>query len=173
MRLQKTIRLARQVEDLVRQLQRHVHQVGGLAWSAVHLWSGGELLQDARWETLKHCRSPFLEQVSGLAADLRAVARQAHEDDREKRMMSWKDWLHTEYKVACNWSKGVDNEKNVMVQREGGTHAANAKQLHTLVEQAWIPIFKMHELGTRPTWSQFEAEFAPANAVSLNSLVKS
>ena len=67
--------------------------LGTVPWTAVHLWdkvrlSGAELLQDARWETLKHCRLPSLEQVCGLAADLRAEARQAHEDDREKRMMS-------------------------------------------------------------------------------------
>ena len=43
-----------------------------------------------------------------------------------------------------------------MVQREDGTHTANAEQVHALVEQAWMPIFKMHELGTRPTWEQFE-----------------
>ena len=46
-----------------------------------------------------------------------------------------------------------------MVQREGGTHTANAEQVHTLVEQAWMPIFKMRELGTRPTWEQFESSF--------------
>ena len=45
------------------------------------------------------------------------------------------------------------------VQREDGTHTANAKQVHAFVEQAWMPIFKMHERGTRPTWPQFEAEF--------------
>ena len=38
-------------------------------------------------------------------------------------------------------------------------HTANAEQVHALIEQAWIPIFKMHELGTQPTWSQFEAAF--------------
>ena len=56
-------------------------------------------------------------------------------------------------------AKGVDNEKIVIVQRDGGTHTANAEQAHELTEQAWIPIFKMHELGTQPTWSQFEAAF--------------
>ena len=45
------------------------------------------------------------------------------------------------------------------VQRDDGTHTANAEQVHALTEQAWIPIFKMHELGTQPTWSQFEAAF--------------
>ena len=43
-----------------------------------------------------------------------------------------------------------------MVQRKDGTHTANAEQVHALIEQAWIPIFEMHELGTRPTWQQFE-----------------
>ena len=46
-----------------------------------------------------------------------------------------------------------------MEQREDGTHTANAEQVHPLIEQAGIPIFKMHELGTRPTWRQFEASF--------------
>ena len=46
-----------------------------------------------------------------------------------------------------------------MVQREDGTHTANAKQVHALVEQAWVPVFKMQERGTRPFWSQFEAFF--------------
>ena len=125
-RTRRLLKLARQVEDLVRQLHRHVHQAGGLSvapWNAVHSWdkvrlSAAELLQDARWEIVKHCRLPSLEQVCRQAADLRAEARQAHEDDREK-----------------------------------------AKQVHTLVAQAWISIFKMNELGTRPTWSQLESEF--------------
>ena len=46
-----------------------------------------------------------------------------------------------------------------MVQRDDDTHTANAEQVHALIEQAWIPIFKMHELGTQPTWLQFEASF--------------
>ena len=94
-RTRKLLLLAREVEDLVRQLCTFITLValGTVPWSAVHLWdkvrlSGAELLQDARWETLKHCRLPSLEQVCGLAADLRAEARQAHEDDREKRTMS-------------------------------------------------------------------------------------
>ena len=46
-----------------------------------------------------------------------------------------------------------------MVQRDDVTHTANAEQVHALIEQAWIPMFKMHELGTQPTWRQFEASF--------------
>ena len=65
-------------------------------------------------------------------------------------MTTWKHWLRTDYKAACNWCEGVDNEKLVMAQREDGTHTANAEQVHALVEQALMPIFKMHELGTRP-----------------------
>ena len=81
-----------------------------------------------------------------------------HEDDRENRMTTWKNWLRTDYRAACNWCKGVDNEKIVMVQRDDDTHTANAEQVRALIEQAcWIPIFKMHELGTQPTWLQFEA----------------
>ena len=67
-------------------------------------------------------------------------------------MTSGKNWLRTDYKAACNWCKVVENEKIVIVQREDSTHTANAEQVHALVEQAWMPIFKMHELGTRPTW---------------------
>ena len=50
-------------------------------------------------------------------------------------------------------------KKIVMVQRDDGTHTANAEQVHALIEQAWIPIFKMHELGTQPICSHFEAAF--------------
>ena len=45
------------------------------------------------------------------------------------------------------------------VHRDDGALTANAEQVHALIEQAWIPIFNMHELGTQPTWSQFEAAF--------------
>ena len=150
MRVQKTIglagllKIARQVEDLV---HRHVHQVGGLGTvplNVVHFrdkvrLSGAAWLQDARWETLKHGRFLFLELVCGPTADFRADAGQAHEDDREKRMMSFKNWLRTDFKAACNWCTGVNNANIVMVQREDGTHTASAKQTRTLVEQAWIP----------------------------------
>ena len=34
------------------------------------------------------------------------------------------------------------------------SHTGNA-----LVEEAWMPIFKMHDLGTQPTQEQFEASF--------------
>ena len=37
-----------------------------------------------------------------------------------------------------------------MVQRDDGTRTASAEQVHALIEQAWISIFKMHELGTQP-----------------------
>ena len=57
-------------------------------WEKVWLW-GTSLLHDARWEIVRHCRFPSLEQVCGVAADLR-VPRQAHEDDRENRMTTWK-----------------------------------------------------------------------------------
>ena len=35
----------------------------------------------------------------------------------------------------------------------------NAEQVHALIEEAWIPTFKMHELGTKRTWEPFEASF--------------
>ena len=38
-------------------------------------------------------------------------------------------------------------------------HTANAEQVHALIEQVWIPTFKMHELDIQPTWSLFEAAF--------------
>ena len=52
-------------------------------------------------------------------------------------------------------------------------HTANAEQVHALIEQASIPIFKMHELGTQPTWSQFEAALVntslpPVNVLSMS-----
>ena len=58
-----------------------------------------------------------------------------------------------------------------MVQREDGTHTANAEQVHALIEQAWIPIFKMHELGTRPTWQQFETSFGEHISISCECTV--
>ena len=58
-----------------------------------------------------------------------------------------------------------------MVQREDGTHTANAKQVHTLIEQAWIPIFKMRELGTRPSWQQFVIAFGEDIPVSCECAV--
>ena len=47
----------------------------------------------------------------------------------------------------------------IVVQREDVTHAANAEHVHARIEEAWMPIFNMHELGTPPTWEQFEASF--------------
>ena len=83
----------------------------------MHLWnkvrlSGVGLLQDARWEIVKHCRLPSLDQVCRLAADLRAEARQAHEDDRENRMTTWKIGFAQITKRHASWCKGVDNEKS-------------------------------------------------------------
>ena len=88
-------------------------------------------------------------RVSRLASDLRDEARQAHEDDREKRMTSCLQMVQ----------RSRQCKNNVMVQGDDGTHVANAEQVHALIERAWIPILKMHELGTQPTWSQFEAAF--------------
>ena len=121
--------------------------------------SGEGLLSEARWDVVRQHHFLTLKQVSRLASNLGEEARQAHEDDRENQMTTWENWLRTDYRAACKWCKGVDNEKLVMVQRDDGTHAANAEQVHALIEQAWIPISKMHELGTQPTWPQFEASF--------------
>ena len=81
--------------------------------NAVHLWdkvrlSGAGLLQDARWETLKHCRLSSLEQVCRLAADLTAEARQAHVGDRGQS----DDVLEKIGFAQIQSCKGVDNEKS-------------------------------------------------------------
>ena len=86
-------------------------------------------------------------------------------------MTMWKNWLRTDYRAACNWCKNADCEKIVMVQHEDGTHTANAEQVHALIEQTWIPIFKMHELGTRPTWQHFEEVFGDHIPVSCECAV--
>ena len=86
-------------------------------------------------------------------------------------MTMWKNWLRTDYRAACNWCKNADCEKFVMVQQEDGTHTANAEQVHALIEQTWIPIFKMHELGTRPTWQHFEEVFGDHIPVSCEYAV--
>ena len=100
--------------------------------------SGEGLLSEACWDVVRQHHFPSGEQVSRLASDLRDEARQAHEDDTENRMTSWENWLRTDYRAACTWCKGVTLNKCT-----------------ALIEQVWIPIFKMHELGTQPTWSQF------------------
>ena len=84
-----------------------------------------------------------------MASDLRDEARQAHEDDRENRVTTCENWLRTDCRAACIWCIGVDNEKIVKVQRDDGTHTANAEQVHALIQQAWIPIFMMHDMGTQ------------------------
>ena len=43
--------------------------------------------------------------------------------------------------------------------------------MHALLEQAWIPIFKMHEPGTRPTWQQFETSFGEHIPISCECTV--
>ena len=119
-RTHRLLQLARQIEDLVRQRHKHGHQADGLGvvpWSAVRLWnkvrlSGVGLLQDARWEIVKHCCLPSLNHICRLAADLRAETIQAHEDDRENRMTTWKNWLRTDYEAACSWCERVDNGKS-------------------------------------------------------------
>ena len=79
---------------------------------------GDGLLSEMRWEGCEAASFPSREQVIRLAPDLRDEARQAQEDDTENRMTTW-----TDYGAACNWCKGVDNEKIVMVQRDDGTHS--------------------------------------------------
>ena len=74
-RARRLLKLARQAEDLFRQLHSHGHEADG---PCVAPWNVGAhvgemrlsvaaLLHDARWEIL-----PSLEQVSRQAADLRA-----------------------------------------------------------------------------------------------------
>ena len=58
-----------------------------------------------------------------------------------------------------------------MVQRDDGTHTFNAEQVHALIEQVWIPIFKMHELSTRPTWQQFETSLGEHIPISCECTV--
>ena len=89
-----------------------------------------------------------------MASDLRDEARQAHEDDRENQMTTWENWLRTDYRTVCNWCNGVDKKNNRVT-----AHTANADHVHALIEQAWIPIFKMHELGTSQP---------PVNALSMS-----
>ena len=130
-RTRRLLKLARQAEDLVRQLHRHSALVGGLGvvpcnmlrlWEKV--WQFGEgLLSEARWDVVRQHHFPSREQVSRLASDLRKETRHAHEDDREKRMTTWENWLRMDYRAACNWCKVVDNEKIVTVQRDDGTHS--------------------------------------------------
>ena len=115
---------------------------------------GTALLHDARWEIVMHGRLPSSEHVCGWRR------RGKHTKRTENGMTSWKIWLRTHCNAARNWCKGIDIEKIVMVQREDGTQTANVDQVHAFVQKACIPIFKMHELGTQPTWEQVEASFA-------------
>ena len=60
---------------------------------------------------------------------------------------------------------------------EDGTHRANAEQVHALIEEARIAIFKKHELGTQPPWEEFEHRSAntymqPVSVLSTSSMVK-
>ena len=110
-RTRRLLKLARQVEDLVRQFRRHATRgLSVVPWSMLSLWkkvqkSGDVLLSEARWDVVRLHHFPSLEQVSSLAFNLRNEARQAHEDDREDRMTTWKNWLGTDYRAACNWCK--------------------------------------------------------------------
>ena len=69
------------------------------------------LPSEARWDVVRQHHFPSLEQVRCLSSNLSDEARQAHEDDRENRMTTWKNWFRTDNRAACNWCRGVDNEK--------------------------------------------------------------
>ena len=109
--------LAIQAENLVRQFHAHAALVDVLSvvpWSMLRFFgkirqSGEGLLSEACWDVVRQHHFPPQEQVSRLASDLREEARQAHDDDRENQMTAW---FRTDYTPACNWFRGVGNEKN-------------------------------------------------------------
>ena len=115
-RTRRLLKLARQAEDLVRQFHRHAALIGGLnvvPWSVLRLWekiwqSGEGQLSEACWDVVRQHHFPSREQVSRVVSDLREEARQAHEDDRENRMTTCKNWLRAEHRAACSWCKGVE-----------------------------------------------------------------
>ena len=73
-RTRRMLKLARQAEDLVRQLHRHLALDGGLSvvpWSMLRLWeksgkSGEGLLSEARWDVVRQHHSP----ISGASESL-------------------------------------------------------------------------------------------------------
>ena len=126
----RVLKLTRQTEDLVR-LMRNIG-LGCAPWQAVHLWTkirmaGRAVLKSSNWFRYwqRHTLPP-LSALQRLAQDLRAEAASRHEQERAERMESWKRWLKADFKACCDFCKGDCTERVTMVQREDGTHTANA-----------------------------------------------
>ena len=118
-------------------------------WEKVHL-SCTAFLHDARWEIVcQHC----WEQVCRLTADLRKEAMQAHEDDRDNRMTTWKIGFARITRPHANGASVVDNEKLVMVQREHGTHTHHTK--HPTLRKCTHSWRKLGYLSSScPSWAR-------------------
>ena len=62
-------------------------------------------------------------------------------------------------KGLAQWCKAADSAKVVMIQRQDGSYTANATEMHKLLLDAWLPIFRMYDHGDPPKWEEFENKF--------------
>ena len=159
----RVLKLTRQTEDLVR-LMRNIG-LGCAPWQAVHLWTkirmaGRAVLKSSNWFRYwqRHTLPP-LSALQRLAQDLRAEAASRHEQERAERMESWKRWLRADFKACCDFCKGDCTERVTMVQREDGTHTANAAQVHQLLQDAWLPVVRMYDKVVPPSWTESALSF--------------
>ena len=179
-RTRRLLKLERQVEDLVRQVHRHATMVGGLSvltWSMLSLWKN--LVKDC-W--VKRAAMSW-DCITSLLLSKWAAWHSTSETkrDRHTRTTEKTGWRHgktgTEYGAACNWCKGADSEKMVVVQREGGTHPTLSKCTHSLSILGYRCsrcIYKARDLPGSSLRPLLADTFpSPANVLSMSWMVRS
>ena len=169
----KVLKLCRQVEALSRQWQARRAQnqlhVGSLPYRMYHLWrkvqsTGACLLGDDTFSGYWSRAHPFeSDTLQQLGQHLRNKAAALQQQDRQDRLKCWREAMVADAgnggaKVA-SWCKMTDNQRVNMISRPDGSYTANSEEMHKLILDAWLPIFRMFEHEPPASWSEFEKEF--------------
>ena len=100
-------------------------------------------------------RLPYISSLRQLAAQIRQEIQKCLSEARVNRATVWKlrmqhDFASTKKSVYA-WCKNDEKPRIVMVQRGDSSFTANATEMHKLISDHWMPIFRMYDVENEPS----------------------
>ena len=163
-RHRRLLRLARQLEEIMRQLKRQVPDGGVVPHLLVALWgsarrTGAALLPDLQWPM----DLPQLPALSAVTQQVRDACHRQQVRVSRDRKHSWHLRMQDKWKVepgrVFGWVSGGRAGPTSLLQRGDGGVTANVAEMDDILQEAWGPVFCKYASRPEPAWEPFLAKY--------------
>jgi hypothetical protein len=134
------------------------------AWIGATTTSAAILDPRLAWVNILNAAAiPSLADLETLLTELHNLLDTQAERTRQIRRQLWNEWVQTSWhrkpKELYRYTGGTQRSTLTLLQKSDGNLTADPIELDQLLQDAWLPVFRLYDSLAEPTWEAFQQRF--------------